>query len=69
MHLYEDKNDMLIHIIKDYIKSNDEEDNRTRHPLIIFCYRADYSLLLLFTLIQVAEEWFGPSAVDRVKGI
>jgi len=69
LHSYNDKNDMLMKIFKDYLTNFNTDDNRSSQPFVIFCSRADYSLLLLYILRQIADENSGSTASDRVKGI
>ncbi|GAB5593241.1 hypothetical protein Unana1_08141 [Umbelopsis nana] len=63
------KNVMLIKIFNDYLANFNTEDMRSSQPLVIFCSRADYSLLLLYIGREIAFESFGDEASNRIKGI
>lgn len=69
LHAYKDKNGMLMKIFKNYLTNFDVDDNQSKQPFVIFCFRADYSLLSSYVLRQVATENFGSTASDRIKGI
>ncbi|KAI8575167.1 hypothetical protein K450DRAFT_263007 [Umbelopsis ramanniana AG] len=56
---YEDKNVMILQMIKDYIGNFNEADMCSNRPFVVFCSRADYALLLLYILRQLATEKFG----------
>jgi hypothetical protein len=59
LHSYEDKNVMILQMIKDYIRNFNEADMCSNRPFVVFCSRADYALLLLYILRQLATEKFG----------